>query len=348
MAIKDHVSRVSKLRARIVTVDPTQRLIEVVTPDAAVRRLAVFETPPSFTWPKEGEEWSIYQENGYWYLGNRFANIDDPVKIEDLQPGDNLLLANAIFDGTYAADVGDGTSTAITLTHNLGTRDLTVLVRETSSPYSQVFPAIEFPTLDTIKLSFGSAPTTNQYKATCIRGAVGGSFPGEVNTSDLADNAVTTAKVANKAITTPKLYLDTQTINGASEAYSSNFTTVQQPLTTDGSTALQLIYTPVVDCWWEVTLNVGLVLKVDAAYNYMYGAIMLSPNDAAGVGAAYHLVTQHNSVNAYDHRQVTRIFKLAAGTTYTAQSYLGGMSGGTWQYYRGAGQLWMNGKAWAR
>lgn len=61
-----------------------------------------------------------------------------------------------------------GSSTSYTVTHNLGTRDVTVLVRETNSPYAKVEPDIEMATTNTITVSFATAPSSNQYTVTVI------------------------------------------------------------------------------------------------------------------------------------------------------------------------------------
>jgi hypothetical protein len=47
MAVRDHITRVSKLRAKIQTVHPAERIIEVVTVDGGARRLlsAMFHPP---------------------------------------------------------------------------------------------------------------------------------------------------------------------------------------------------------------------------------------------------------------------------------------------------------------
>jgi hypothetical protein len=91
MPISDHIPRTAKLKGRVVTVDPPTRRIEVVAGDGTIRQVAIFEVPSGFNWPVVGEVWTIYQENGYWFLGNRWQQDDDPVKIEDLQPGEGLV-----------------------------------------------------------------------------------------------------------------------------------------------------------------------------------------------------------------------------------------------------------------
>lgn len=100
MAVRDHINRVNKLRAQIVTVDPSQRLIQVVTADGGLRQLSVYDIPSQFTWPLEGEEWSIYEENGYWYLGNKWLNPDEDEEFKNLSPGDTYLPSNGAIHGS--------------------------------------------------------------------------------------------------------------------------------------------------------------------------------------------------------------------------------------------------------
>lgn len=65
----------------------------------------------------------------------------------------------------YAADVGDGSNTAITLTHNLNTRDVQVVVRRNSGAYEQVLVDVGAPTLNTVVLTFATAPSAAQFRA---------------------------------------------------------------------------------------------------------------------------------------------------------------------------------------
>ncbi len=64
----------------------------------------------------------------------------------------------------YATAVGDGSSTSITVTHNLGTRDCTVAVYLASSPYTVVLADVAMTTTNTVTVAFSTAPTTNQYR----------------------------------------------------------------------------------------------------------------------------------------------------------------------------------------
>jgi len=68
----------------------------------------------------------------------------------------------------YSVAVGDGETTSLVVTHNLNTRDVTVTVRETGSPYAVVFPDIEMTSADTITVIFATAPTSNQYTVVVV------------------------------------------------------------------------------------------------------------------------------------------------------------------------------------
>jgi hypothetical protein len=66
--------------------------------------------------------------------------------------------------GKYAVNVGDGTTTTFTITHNLGTNDVLAQVYTLASTFDMVFPDIQFTTTNTITLIFAIAPTVNQYR----------------------------------------------------------------------------------------------------------------------------------------------------------------------------------------
>lgn len=88
MAMSDHITRVSKLSGKVVTVDPSNKKIEIVTADGATRQLAIFDVRSNFTWPVEGENWTIVEESGYWKLGEKYLNPDETTEFTDLLPGE--------------------------------------------------------------------------------------------------------------------------------------------------------------------------------------------------------------------------------------------------------------------
>lgn len=65
--------------------------------------------------------------------------------------------------GKYAASVGDGSTTSITVTHNLNTRDVVVALYDNSS-FAEVETDIVHATVNTITLNFATAPASNAYR----------------------------------------------------------------------------------------------------------------------------------------------------------------------------------------
>lgn len=79
---------------------------------------------------------------------------------------DTVGIDTSVVVRKYAAAIGDGTTTNIVVTHNLGTQDVQVVVRNASSPYEQVMVDNEATTVNTVTLKFATAPTASQYR--CI------------------------------------------------------------------------------------------------------------------------------------------------------------------------------------
>lgn len=74
---------------------------------------------------------------------------------------------NLGFMTRFAADIGDGSSTTITVTHNLGTLDVTVAVYLKSTG-AQVFCDVVAATTNTVTITFATAPASNTYRAVVI------------------------------------------------------------------------------------------------------------------------------------------------------------------------------------
>lgn len=64
----------------------------------------------------------------------------------------------------YAANVGDGSNTSYTITHNLNTKDVQVTVYDNSSPYAEVICDVQHTSTTAVTLLFSVAPTSNQYR----------------------------------------------------------------------------------------------------------------------------------------------------------------------------------------
>jgi hypothetical protein len=75
-----------------------------------------------------------------------------------------VAIDSSVVVSKYAANVGDGSATSITITHNLGTRDVIVSVYEATGSYAEVICDVNHATTNTITLLFSVAPTLNQYR----------------------------------------------------------------------------------------------------------------------------------------------------------------------------------------
>ena len=64
----------------------------------------------------------------------------------------------------YEESVGDGVTSEFTVTHNLNTRNVFVICYETGAPYEQVMPTVRHTSPDSVTITFGSAPSANQYQ----------------------------------------------------------------------------------------------------------------------------------------------------------------------------------------
>jgi hypothetical protein len=67
--------------------------------------------------------------------------------------------------GKVAANIGDGSAATFTLTHNLGTRDVSVTVYRNATPWDDVICDVARPDANNVTISgFGSAPSSNQFR----------------------------------------------------------------------------------------------------------------------------------------------------------------------------------------
>lgn len=93
----------------------------------------------------------------------KIIGVVDPTSAQDAAT--KAYVDSQVTAGTYATDIGNGSATTITVTHNLGTRDVIVQVYETSSPYGEVLVESRRTSTNAVDLIFATAPTSNQYRA---------------------------------------------------------------------------------------------------------------------------------------------------------------------------------------
>lgn len=106
-------------------------------------------------------------------IGGASEAYDTLKEIEEkLKSSDNArdLINNAVKDkaGKVAKDIGDGTATEFTVSHNLNTQDVVITVRENNAPFSQVITDIEVTDANNIKVKFAKAPAQNEYRVIVI------------------------------------------------------------------------------------------------------------------------------------------------------------------------------------
>ncbi len=76
-----------------------------------------------------------------------------------------IALDNSIAVRKFAANIGNGAATAIAVTHNLGTQDITFAVREVATNAAVLTDATATDA-NTVTLTFAVAPASNAYRVT--------------------------------------------------------------------------------------------------------------------------------------------------------------------------------------
>ena len=76
---------------------------------------------------------------------------------------DSVAIDTAVVVRKYAANIGNGSSTSIAVTHSLGTRDVTVSVHDATT-YEEVMVDVVKTDTNTVTLTFATAPATNAYR----------------------------------------------------------------------------------------------------------------------------------------------------------------------------------------
>ena len=111
---------------------------------------------------------SVYAAgNGITLTGTTFAaNVVASGGV--LVGSSGLSVDTTVVARKFATAVGDGSTTAIVVTHGLGTQDIIMMVRLATTPYSQVECDMAATSTTTSTFTFNVAPTTGQYRVMIV------------------------------------------------------------------------------------------------------------------------------------------------------------------------------------
>lgn len=107
-----------------------------------------------------GSSTSYNAGNGLSLTGTTFAVVAGT----GIVSGANVGIDTNVVARKYAANIGNGSLTTITVTHNLGTRDVDVRVYNNATPWDDIYCEVQRTDANNVALIFGSAPATNAYR----------------------------------------------------------------------------------------------------------------------------------------------------------------------------------------
>jgi cytoskeletal protein CcmA (bactofilin family) len=142
------------------------------------------------------------------------ANIVDLTDVQITSPVNNQVLkyssvsekwVNATPAGgsgsgglTYSANIGDNVNNTYVLTHNFGTRDVVVVVRNNISPYEVISAGWESTTENAVTLDFSAPVTSNAFRVSVFAAVTGDGYepvpgPAMAFLNDAGDVTITSA-----------------------------------------------------------------------------------------------------------------------------------------------------------
>lgn len=114
----------------------------------------------SQTWVRSDSGTPYTAGNGLTLSSNIFSVVAGSGIIAD---GTSTRIDTSVVTRKFAVAVGDGSSTAITVTHNLATRDVSVTLYDAST-FDEVETDINHATTNTVTLTFAAAPASNAFR----------------------------------------------------------------------------------------------------------------------------------------------------------------------------------------
>lgn len=114
------------------------------------------------TWGQTGGSGTTYTASlGVQLVGSDFrANLGTGLTLS----GNQIIPDSTVVVRKFAANIGDGSTTAIAVTHSLGTRDVHVSVHDAST-FEEVECDVVKTSTTVVTLTFATAPASNAYRA---------------------------------------------------------------------------------------------------------------------------------------------------------------------------------------
>jgi hypothetical protein len=114
-----------------------------------------------FTLMNGGQAVLYTAANGLLLTGTAFSVVADT---GILVSGTGVAIDPSVVVRKFAASVGDGSATSITVNHNLNSRDCHVTVYTNGSPWDTVFCEVDRPDANNVTVVFGVAPAAAAYR----------------------------------------------------------------------------------------------------------------------------------------------------------------------------------------
>jgi len=120
----------------------------------------------AITWGQVGGGQTYTASNGVVLNSNNFAGVVTPSG-GVLVGISGFSIDTSIVARKFSANVGNGSSTSISITHNLGTQDIVVSIREIATNSGVLTDWVATDT-NTVTLTFATAPASSAFRVTVV------------------------------------------------------------------------------------------------------------------------------------------------------------------------------------
>jgi hypothetical protein len=119
-----------------------------------------------------GQSWLIAAAGGSYVAGGGLTDTANTFAVGAgtgiTVNADDVAINTSVVARKFSQAIGDGSTTAIVVTHNLGTRDISCTVRRATTPWDEVQVDNGATTTNTATFTFATAPTSNQFNVLIV------------------------------------------------------------------------------------------------------------------------------------------------------------------------------------